>query len=173
VHEDHCATSERRPLLRISATVWEGRCRAERIARGWTWVPTIFARGCRRLRPSELHHIEWGSLLRNGGGRVRCVLECGDDCEADDLWRRPYLQGGPGLRAGVLRRRERRPLCGTIGQVRGTLECGASCPKAGWTCDHNMCKGDSTCKSLTCVASSATTTAGRSGTAAAGRLSAA
>jgi len=45
--------------------------------------------------------------------------------------------------------------CGTIGdKCGGTLDCGTTCPKAGWVCNHNMCKGDSTCLLLTCVASS-------------------
>ncbi len=45
--------------------------------------------------------------------------------------------------------------CGTIGDTcGGTLDCGTTCPKDGWVCDDNMCKGNLACTPLTCVASS-------------------
>ncbi len=46
--------------------------------------------------------------------------------------------------------------CGTIGDTCGdALDCGNTCPKAGWTCANNMCTGDINCPKLTCAPTSA------------------
>jgi len=52
----------------------------------------------------------------------------------------------------------------------GHSHCGTTCPKAGCVCNHNMCKGDSTCLLLDLCGTSGTITVGPLGTAVAGRL---
>jgi hypothetical protein len=61
--------------------------------------------------------------------------------------------------------------CGVIGdQCGNTLDCGTTCPNAGWLCKNNMCKGGSTCTALTCVASSADSYCGAIGDGCGGTL---
>ncbi|MGA9656313.1 MAG: hypothetical protein WBV96_20620, partial [Polyangia bacterium] len=94
-----------------------------------------------------------GTVGDNCGGSLDCGTICpkaGWTCGTDNI-----CKGPPGVCI---------PLscttsggdhyCGTVGDgCGGTLDCGTTCPTAGWTCGtDNICKGGPTCVPTTCDA---------------------
>jgi hypothetical protein len=93
-----------------------------------------------------------GTMGDGCGGKLECGTTCpksGWVCGTNQI-----CQGPPGvctqLSCGLPNGQR---YCGTIGDgCGGSLECGTTCPTAGWECRNNLCVGSSTaCTPLSCT----------------------